>query len=178
MWYESIWNNHSEINRFTWSFERYFNDAIVTLIYRRKRDRRLILCVINKEFSLNHYLIISCITFRNCSSYWPLRCRVFVLVSSIAPRNKIILINNTSHKVCTRIALFVLVLCCWGPFYWYWLTSISIWISNYGHYKVCDEIIHPFSNLNGAAIKVSEWICNVSPHYWACDYLFMLGLDS
>ena len=28
----------------------------------------------------------------------------------------------------------------------------------------------PFSNLNGEAIEVWEWITNFNLHYWACDY--------
>ena len=41
-----------------------------------------------------------------------------------------------------------------GPFYWYGLTLILAWISNYIHYKVWDEITNPFLNFNGATVEV------------------------
>ena len=41
-----------------------------------------------------------------------------------------------------------------GPFYWHGLTLILAWISNYIHYKVWNEIIYPFLNLNGATVEV------------------------
>ena len=37
------------------------------------------------------------------------------------------------------------------------------WISNYIHHKLCDEIIHPFPNFNGAT-EGCEWINNLIPH--------------
>ena len=37
----------------------------------------------------------------------------------------------------------------WGPFHIHGLTWISVWISIYIPYKVCDEITYPFPNLNG-----------------------------
>ena len=43
---------------------------------------------------------------------------------------------------------------CWGPFYSHGLTLIPVWISNYIHYKVWDEITYPFLNLNGATVEV------------------------
>ena len=36
------------------------------------------------------------------------------------------------------------------------LTLIQAWISNYIHYKVCDEITYPCPNFSGAAIEVWE----------------------
>ena len=33
-----------------------------------------------------------------------------------------------------------------GPFHWWTLTPM--WISDYSHYKMCDEITYPFPNLN------------------------------
>ena len=49
------------------------------------------------------------------------------------------------------------------------------WISNYIHYKVCDEIIYPFTNFNGATIEVWEWISNHTL-YNGCNYISMLQL--
>ena len=50
------------------------------------------------------------------------------------------------------------------------LTLISARISNYTHYKMWDEITHPYPNFNGATIKVWEWISNFIPQsvtlYW------------
>ena len=34
------------------------------------------------------------------------------------------------------------------------LALIQAWISNYIHYKVWDEITHPFLNFNGATVDV------------------------
>ena len=49
-------------------------------------------------------------------------------------------------------------------------------ISNYIHYRVCDEITYLFPDLNGAAIEVWEWISNFITcmicnyiHYIVCD---------
>ena len=41
-----------------------------------------------------------------------------------------------------------------GPFYYYGLTLIQAWITNYTHYKVWDEITFPFLNFNGATVEV------------------------
>ena len=40
------------------------------------------------------------------------------------------------------------------PFYTHGLTLISAWISNYIHYKICDEIAYPFLNFNGCTVEV------------------------
>ena len=42
----------------------------------------------------------------------------------------------------------------WPPFYYHGLTSIPVWISNYIHYNVWDEIIYPFLNFNGETVEV------------------------
>ena len=42
---------------------------------------------------------------------------------------------------------------------------ISVWISNYIHYNMQDEITYPFSNFNGTTAKFWEWISNFTPHY-------------
>ena len=36
---------------------------------------------------------------------------------------------------------------------------------DYIHYKVCDEIIDPFPNVNGYTIEVWEWISDFIPHF-------------
>ena len=43
-----------------------------------------------------------------------------------------------------------------GTFYMYWygLTVIPTWTSNYIHHKVLGEITYPFPNFNGAAVEV------------------------
>ena len=43
--------------------------------------------------------------------------------------------------------------------------KIKAWISNLIHYKVWDEITHPFPNFNGATIEVWEWMSNFIPHF-------------
>ena len=45
------------------------------------------------------------------------------------------------------------------------LTRIPVWISNYTHYKVRDEIPYPFPNFNGATVEVWESICNFILHF-------------
>ena len=40
---------------------------------------------------------------------------------------------------------------CWGPFYHQGLILMPVWISNYIHDKVWDEI--PFSNFKGTAVE-------------------------
>ena len=45
------------------------------------------------------------------------------------------------------------------------LTSILVWISNFISHEIWDEINHPFSNFNGAAVAVWEWISNFMPHF-------------
>ena len=45
-----------------------------------------------------------------------------------------------------------------GPFY-------SIWVSNYIHYKMWDEITYIFPNYNGLTVEVWEWIRDFIPHF-------------
>ena len=35
-----------------------------------------------------------------------------------------------------------------------WLNLILVWISNYIHYDMWDEIMHQFLNFNGATVEV------------------------
>ena len=44
-------------------------------------------------------------------------------------------------------------------FYLHGLTVFLAWISNHIHYTVWDEITYLFSNINGVALLVWEWIC-------------------
>ena len=53
----------------------------------------------------------------------------------------------------------------WDPFYWHGFTLLSAWISNYIHYKMWDEITHPFPNFNSANVEVWEWISSFIPHF-------------
>ena len=48
---------------------------------------------------------------------------------------------------------FCLLIIC-GPFYQHGLTLIPVWIINYTHYNMWDEIAYPFINFNGATVKV------------------------
>ena len=41
----------------------------------------------------------------------------------------------------------------------------NLWISNYIHYKVYDEMTYPFPNSNGATVEVWEWIDNFISHF-------------
>ena len=50
------------------------------------------------------------------------------------------------------------------PFTYYWLTLIPASISNYTHYKMCDEITHTFPNFKGCIIEVWELISNFIAH--------------
>ena len=52
-----------------------------------------------------------------------------------------------------------------GPFYWRGSTLIPAWTSNYIHYNVWDEIIHPFPNFNGCTVDIWELISNYIPHF-------------
>ena len=52
-----------------------------------------------------------------------------------------------------------------GPLYQHVLMLIPVWISNYIHYKVWDEITYPFQNFNGCIVEVWEWISNSIPLY-------------
>ena len=53
-----------------------------------------------------------------------------------------------------------ITLCCllYEPFWWWtgmlWMDRMDGWISNHIHYKVWDEITHPFLNFNGATVEV------------------------
>ena len=64
-----------------------------------------------------------------------------------------------------------------SPFYHHGLTLIPTRICNYIHYKVWDEITHPFPNFNSATIDIWEWISNSIPHC-PCNYLSMPGLNN
>ena len=44
------------------------------------------------------------------------------------------------------------------------LTSILVWISNYIHYKIWDEITYPFPNFSGFTVEVWEWISYFISH--------------
>ena len=54
-----------------------------------------------------------------------------------------------------------------ASFYYHGLTLIPAWnwISNYIHYKVCDEITYTFPNFIGTVMEVWEWISNFIPHF-------------
>ena len=65
-----------------------------------------------------------------------------------------------------------------SAFHEYELTLIPVWISDYIHYQMWDEITNPFPNFNGATVEVWEWISNLfyPIFHWSCHYLCMLGL--
>ena len=42
----------------------------------------------------------------------------------------------------------------WAPFYKHGLILIPVWICNYIHYNVWDEITYPFLNFNGATVEI------------------------
>ena len=56
------------------------------------------------------------------------------------------------------------------------LTWTPAWISNYIHYKVLIKVISLFSDLNGVAVQVWEWISNFITCFIVRDYLSMLDL--
>ena len=45
------------------------------------------------------------------------------------------------------------------------LTLIPAWLSNHIYHKVWDEITYPFSNFDGAAMEVCEWLSNATSYY-------------
>ena len=54
------------------------------------------------------------------------------------------------------------------------LTLIPTLISNYIHYKVWDEITHPFPNFKGCTVEVWEWISNfISPSNTGSVYIYI-----
>ena len=59
-------------------------------------------------------------------------------------------------------------MCLYDPFHYHRLTSIPIWVSNYSHCQVRDEITNPCPNFNGAAVEVwspRKCICQFSVAY-------------
>ena len=52
--------------------------------------------------------------------------------------------------------------CCRGVGWW---SFILIWISNYIHYEMCDEITYPFPSFNDATVEFGEWINNFIAHF-------------
>ena len=53
------------------------------------------------------------------------------------------------------------------------LTLIPIWISNYIHHKIWNEIMHLFPNFNICSGMDKKFHPTVN---WVCGFLFMLGL--
>ena len=45
-----------------------------------------------------------------------------------------------------------------------WILILA-WLSDYKYYKVWDEIICPFPNINGAAVEVCKWISDFNPDF-------------
>ena len=54
-------------------------------------------------------------------------------------RNDILHLTNISMTWCVPVS---------------WKVYNKAWIGNYTHYKVWDEITHPFLNFNGATVEV------------------------
>ena len=57
-----------------------------------------------------------------------------------------------------------------------WLPLISVWMSNYSHYKLWNEITHPFPNFNGYTVEVWEWISNFI-QYFIAHVIHALSID-
>ena len=91
-----------------------------------------------------------------------LKCRYPEMWSRVILTPSFYYVNISNH-----IFIFLwFVLYTSGPFYWHGLPLIPVWICNYIHYKVWDEITHPFLNLNGATVEVWDWISNfITPHF-------------
>ena len=53
--------------------------------------------------------------------------------------------------------------CLHGPLSLTQLTLIPALISNYIHYKVCDEITYPYPSFNGGAVEIWEWLKQFPP---------------
>ena len=50
-------------------------------------------------------------------------------------------------------------------FFLIWINFNLAWLSNYIHYKVCDEITYPLLNFNDCNVEVQEWISIFIPHF-------------
>ena len=74
------------------------------------------------------------------------------MCGSILPNREVTLLADTG--IITRSSIYL-----------HELALIQVWISNHTHNKVWDEITYPFSNLNGAASGVWEWMSNFIPHF-------------
>ena len=46
-----------------------------------------------------------------------------------------------------------------------WTNFFRAWVSNYTHDIMCNEMIYPLSNVNGAAVEVWDWIGNFIPNF-------------
>ena len=51
------------------------------------------------------------------------------------------------------------------PLFWYGLTLIPVWTSNYIHYKKWDDITYPFPIVNGCTVEAWGCISNFIPHF-------------
>ena len=86
--------------------------------------------------------------------------------------NKVFSMPSHSHKLIylskiNEIFRYICSLAIRGPFYLHQLTLIPTQISNYIHYKVWDEIIYSFPNVNIGTTEVWEWIPNfISSPTW------------
>ena len=50
-------------------------------------------------------------------------------------------------------------------------------MSNYLQYKAWDEITYPFSNFNGGAVEVWDWISNFIQHFTGYDITYPWDLS-
>ena len=64
-----------------------------------------------------------------------------------------------------------------GPVYWHGLNSVPAWISNYFHYRVYNDINHPFPNFSVTAIEVKEWIPNKISKFMSMWIIIRGGLQ-
>ena len=72
--------------------------------------------------------------------------------------------------------VIMITLDAWGPVYQHGSTLTSAWMSNHIHYKVWDEIIYSFQNINDETAEVWECINNFIPQFivgvipYLCSY--------
>ena len=62
------------------------------------------------------------------------------------------------------------------PFYPYWLTLISTWISNHMPSEMRDQITYPFPNFKGCTVEICEWMNYCIPHCNLCNYISIIWL--
>ena len=103
------------------------------------------------------------------------QCDLFILIFCYKYTKKYpsdVFVISSPHLVIAELQLYVLryivrlyvhrstlkiynyqAMSTWGPFSWHGLTLIPVWITNYMHYKMWNEITSPFPDFNVTPLK-------------------------